>query len=361
MWLNVRWYAEDNTLLREDGAYGPIGVTLTHPFDPNISVAVESIIDPQDSYTKIYEAHYAMTQEWADQLIALGYAPELPLSFDRLTGSVDFTLEDLSFQEPGTYHETFHFVLNNKVAKDNRIPPYGMSYKEARKRNALPVPADQYGCDQPPCSTYDYFDLFTLDPPTVEGGYPADATYATIEMKYQPTSWEYIQFLYLANNGQNAFLAEEGVNLLAAWLSTDMAPPYVMASTVWGSPPVPQAIDMISESLATWSVSKQGQLVSPASTFSSRDNVGIRAHVVDDPDGSPLAGAQVFVEIKDSTDALVVSLQGFSDDAGNADLQWKIPRRQAAGSYTATVTNIIKSGYLFAPGGGQDSVQFTIQ
>jgi hypothetical protein len=60
---------------------------------------------------------------------------------------------------------------------------------------------------------------------------------------YQPTSWEYIQFLYLANNGTdpaqggNAFLGEEGVNMLDAWLSTGMAEPYVMASTTWGTPP----------------------------------------------------------------------------------------------------------------------------
>ncbi len=49
---------------------------------------------------------------------------------------------------------------------------------------------------------------------------------------YQPTSWEYIQFLYLANNGQNAFLASEGMNLLNAWLNTGMAEPML-----W--PPLP--------------------------------------------------------------------------------------------------------------------------
>ena len=54
---------------------------------------------------------------------------------------------------------------------------------------------------------------------------------------YQPTSWEYIQFLYLANNRGNAFLADEGVNMLEAWLNTGMAAPYVMAQTTWGTPP----------------------------------------------------------------------------------------------------------------------------
>ena len=59
--------------------------------------------------------------------------------------------------------------------------------------------------------------------------------------------------------------------------------------------------------------------------------------------------------------AVVVSLQGFSDDAGVAQLQWKIPRRQAAGSYTANVVDIVKSGYDFNPASGVTSVAFTIQ
>jgi hypothetical protein len=59
---------------------------------------------------------------------------------------------------------------------------------------------------------------------------------------YQGTSWEYIQFLYLANNGENAFLGQEGVNMLDAWLNAPsamdplnrtMVPPVVMATIDW--------------------------------------------------------------------------------------------------------------------------------
>jgi hypothetical protein len=138
----------------------------------------------------------------------------------------DVTLGDLAALPPGSEHETFHFVLNNTVVKDNRIPPFGMSSEEARKRNALPVPADQYNGAS---GTYDYFDDVSLNVPT-------GATYATIDLLYQPTSWEYVQFLYLANNGQNPFLADEGAYMLEAWLNTGMAEPYVMASATWGSP-----------------------------------------------------------------------------------------------------------------------------
>ncbi|HKZ87290.1 MAG TPA: fibronectin type III domain-containing protein [Anaerolineae bacterium] len=226
MWLNVKWYDANNALMREDGAYGPLTVAT-----PGVPSPVNTILNLADPNTKIYEAHYAMTQEWANQLLALGYPASLPLSFDRVTGAVDYTLGQLAGQATGTYHETFHFVLNNSVAKDNRIPPYGMSYDEARKRNALPVPADQYG-NPGAGGTYNYWDTITLNP-------PVGAAYATISLLYQPTSWEYVQFLYLANNRQNAFLANEGTNLLQAWLNTGMAAPYVMASATWGTPPAP--------------------------------------------------------------------------------------------------------------------------
>jgi hypothetical protein len=352
MWLNIKWYDSLGGLVREDGAYGPIGVTVPNPAG-GPDVAVESLLDLHDSNLKIYEAHYGMTQEWAQQLVDLSYDLGLVLSYDRYTGLPDFTLGDLAAQPPGADHETFHFVLNNTVVKDNRIPPYGMSYDEARKRNALPVPADQYG-DPGPGGTYDYRAEVDLVPPAPE------AVYATIDLMYQPTSWEYIQFLWLANNGQNPFLADEGINMLEAWLNTGMAQPYVMASTVWGNAPVPPEIDMIVDSLITWSVSKQGAFIAPADTFNPRDTVGIRAHVVDDPGGSPLSGAQVFLEILDPGGSLVISLQGFSDDAGNADLQWKTSRRQGTGLYTAQVVDVIKNGYVFKPGDGE-TVSFTIQ
>jgi hypothetical protein len=349
MWLNIKWYDALGGLVREDGAYGPIGITLPNPAG-GPDVAVKSLIDLHDPNLVIFEAHYGMTQMWAAQLAGLGYPADLALGYDRYNGDPDFTLGQLAASPAGSEHETFHFVLNNTVIKDNRIPPYGMSYEEARKRNALPVPADQYGGT--PGGVYDYWAEIDLVPPAPE------AVYATIDLLYQPTSWEYIQFLYLANDGSNAFLADEGVNLLEAWLNTGMAQPYTMASTVWGNAPIPPTIDMVVDSLTTWSVSKQGSFIAPADTFDPRDTVGIRALVVDSPGGSPLSGAQVFLEILDPAGDLEISLQGFSDDAGNADLQWKTSRRQGAGLYRAEVVDMIKNGYTFV---GQPVVTFTIQ
>jgi hypothetical protein len=154
--------------------------------------------------------------------------PNLPLKFDRLTGAVTATLQDVANQPAGTAHESFHFALNNQILSDKRIPPWRMNREAAQQRNILPVPSDQYG-NPGPTGVYDHFDLVPLNPPPL-------AESAEIELLYQSTSWEYIQFLYLANNEQNAFLGDTGDNLLDTWLNagdatTLMAEPYVIATT----------------------------------------------------------------------------------------------------------------------------------
>jgi len=242
MWLNIKWYDSNGSLLREDGAYGKIGAQVQNPSTGQLA-DVESIIDLNDP--NIFEAHYAMTQEWAATLMAVNaaYYGPIVLSYDRVTGAPGPTIADLAAQAPGSYHETFHFVLNNDVAKDNRIPPYGMDYETARLRNALPVPASQYGGGTAQynglTNVYEYWKVVQLNP-------PANATGADITLYYQGTSWEYIQFLAKANNGQNAFLGNEGVNMLDAWLNADpaapMVPPVVMATATWGDACTPTGV-----------------------------------------------------------------------------------------------------------------------
>ncbi len=347
MWIRTSWYDGVNPdPIQVDGEYGPVATINFNGQD----YVVNSLIDPYSTNnTRRYDTHYGMTQDWAAVLVSLGYSTDLALSYDRYTGAVDATLGQLASGALGTEHETFHFVLNNTVVTDTRIPPYGMSYAEAERRNALPVPDTQYGCD-PSCTTYDYHDYITLNP-------PAGATYATIELIYQPTSWEYIQFLWLGNNKQNAFLANEGDYMLEAWLATNQAEPFVMVSTAWGTEPQPQVTDIYTDTLTTYDVDKQGNWT-PASTIPVRGTVGIIAHVVE-PGPAPVEGAQVFMEIRNSGGALVTSLQGFSDADGNASMTWKTGRNDAD-DYTATVTDIIKSGYEYS-GAGQTSVPFTVQ
>jgi hypothetical protein len=346
MWLNVKWYDSDESLLRQDGEYGALEVTLD-----DSPLTVRTLLDLYDTNTKVYEAHYGMTSDWAAALLALGYSPDLPLGFDRVTGEVDLTLGELA-ADTGSDHETFHFVLNNTVLKDNRIPPYGMRYDDARERNALPVPADQYGAPGLG-GEYDYYDVVGLAP-------PAGAVYATVDLLYQPTSWEYIQFLYLANDRQNPFLADEGVFMLEAWLDTGMAEPHIMASTTWGAAPQPPVQKLVIDSLTTWSVNKQGNLAAPADTFRPRDTVAIVTRVVDG-EGLAIAGSQVFVVVRDSGGNETVSLQGFTDEAGQAVLKWKTSRREVPDAYAAEVVDVINTGYEFDPGSSVLSVSFVIQ
>jgi hypothetical protein len=200
-------------LVREDGAYGPIGRTV-NDLD-GTPHQVDSLLDLEHAI--VYEAKPGMDQQWASQLLSLGYSPSMPLHFNRMTDAVEVTLGQLAAEPAGSAHHTFHFVLNNVVTADNRIPPYGFSYDEARVRNALPVPANQFGAPGPG-GTYRYWDERPLP-------IPARATRAEVHLYYQQTSWEYIHFLWKANDGLNPFLANEGINMLDAWLATGMSAP----------------------------------------------------------------------------------------------------------------------------------------
>lgn len=244
MWLNIKFYDGNGGLLEEIGEWGELPTTATNPVDGQ-PFKPWSIVDLDNPKLKVYEVHPAMTQEWAAVLRSVGYPADMPLSFDRLTGAVDYTLGELAAQAPGTYHETFHFVLNNYVAFDNRIPPYRMSYDEAQKRNSLPVPAAQYGVGTAG-SVYNHWDEVDLSKIAPSGAKSADLT-----LYYQGTSWEYVQFLNNAvdttDDGLGApnpvtpFLAEEGQNYLDAWVNADstygalgpMVPPYTMATAKW--------------------------------------------------------------------------------------------------------------------------------
>jgi len=246
MWVNIKWFDDGDALLREDGAYGTIGTTVANPSGgPDINV--ESILDLDGTNTRIYEAHYAVTRAWAATVEAL-HGSDFELNYDRFSGEVECTVGDFLLDDSdaakkdackGDYLDTFHFTLNNYVSKDNRIPPYGMSFDIAQKRNTLPSPIDQYGGGTAG-STYNYWDEISLNP-------PVNADHARIELLYQGTSWEYIQFLNLANDQQNEFLGQEGINMLDAWLNatTSMDPlqrtmvaPVVMAGIDWVGAPV---------------------------------------------------------------------------------------------------------------------------
>jgi hypothetical protein len=250
MWLNIKWYDNQGVEMTADevGAWGDLPTTATNPVG-GATFTPKSIVNLEDPRLKVYEVHPAMTKEWADVLLSVGYPSDMPLSFDRLTGQTDYTLGQLAAQAAGTYHETFHFALNNHVAFDNRIPPYQMSYDEAQKRNSLPVPANQYGGT--PGGVYQHWDEFDIKAMAPQGARSANLT-----LYYQGTSWEYVQFLNNAvdttDDGLGApnpvtpFLADEGKNFLDAWVNAvdangqTMVPPFAMATATWSGDCIPE-------------------------------------------------------------------------------------------------------------------------
>ena len=340
MWLNIKWFDANGALMdREDGAYGPLfdgngaPVMVANPADETgqTLVQVESILNLDDTNTRIYEAHYSMTKEWAEILLITGKPRNFVLSYDRNTGAVDYTLGNLADQAASTeeavsFHETFHFALNNHVAEDNRIPPYGMSYDEAQKRNALPVPANQYGVDidlNADVRTYNYWDLLDLNALK-----PTDAVFAEIDLLYQGTSWEYIQFLYKANDGTNAFLGQEGVNMLEAWINAEvpvamevggdrkMVPPVVMASITWGTPPGNSVPTCSIDTPAGDTTIIKGGSISYAGTATDSDGT-IASYSWTFPGGSPASStAEVPVSVSYSTSGIYETIFTATDDRG---------------------------------------------
>jgi len=221
MWLNLRWFdAGDNELTAfENGAYGPLG-NVVSDLDGD-AFDVLSILDP--TTTKVYQAKPAMTKEWADTLLGFGYPGDMVLEWDRLANTSGMTLAQLAAEPAATRHPTFHFVLNNAVYNDNRIPPFGMDYDEAWRRGCLPEPETQFG-DPGSGGVYDYWD-------DVPFNIPPGAARVEVQLFYQSTSWEYVQFLWLQNDEADAFLGQEGVNMLDAWLNTGMSAPFPMGTT----------------------------------------------------------------------------------------------------------------------------------
>jgi hypothetical protein len=123
---------------------------------------------------------------------------------------------------------------------------------------------------------------------------PMDAVYATIDLLYQGTSWEYIQFQRKGNNSSNVFLGEKGVYMLDAWINADVpvamqvggdrqiVPPVVMASTARGTPPTvnvpPGAVN------GSNTTAQDTQLSAPAPGVLANDS---------DTDGDPLTAVYV--------------------------------------------------------------------
>jgi hypothetical protein len=153
----------------------------------------------------------------------------------------------------GETEGTFHFVLATGRYKDNRIPPKGFDIGSAAARLSQPVwEGDNYP------------DYFTNDEYT--GGYdevnltmPTGADRVEVNLYYQVTSREYIQFLAdqingnattLTKNYPNAYIAQTdpffaklkawGNTIWSLWANNKDLPgaaPYLMTSAEWEGQP----------------------------------------------------------------------------------------------------------------------------
>lgn len=174
MWLQVEGYDDTGTLVYSSGAYDVATAVLTgYGTDPTL---------------KVYESKQGLTQNWADEF-------GLPAG------------------------ESFHFILNNMVVSDNRIPPRGYAFDTFNAGGAAPHTAGQ-----PDPTLYadgQYWDTTYYQlPDTVVTG--------TVRLLYQVASDEYIEFL-LENNPDPDNPDNNGQILFDLWEMTERSRPEIMA------------------------------------------------------------------------------------------------------------------------------------
>ncbi len=234
-WIGVRWYDAAANLIHEDGAYDP----------------ATALLDGES--TRVYEAHPGMSAEWARLLLQVGYEPALPLTFD-LEGRATSSLADLASGALGDAVPTFHFVLNNTMVDDHRIPPFGFEPAEAALRNALPVPGDAY-----PLLASGKLQHWDDAPFPV----PIGAARAEVQVYYQSTSREYAEFLRHANT-TNA----RGQQFYQAWLNNGMSPPEPLLApggtpqpVFWDAPPCPGPPGPVGATLTAAAGKRPGEVV----------------------------------------------------------------------------------------------------
>jgi hypothetical protein len=162
IWINLKAYDINNNLVYESGAYDAASGVLV-----------------KDDDIKVYE-------------IKPGLSPAIAAALGLPAG------------------ESFHFVLNDTVYGDNRIPPRGFTNTEFEEIQSPPV-AHAYADGQ-------YWDetKYVL---------PEDANFVEVALLYQPTTKEYIEFLRDANNTNSA-----GDDLYDAWVTQGKCPPATIVS-----------------------------------------------------------------------------------------------------------------------------------
>ncbi|MGH7818857.1 MAG: multiheme c-type cytochrome, partial [Candidatus Binatia bacterium] len=152
---------------------------------------------------------------------------------------------------------SFHFILNNVILKDNRIPPEGFDVARAAAEAAVIV-RDERDCDgyvaafgaegsaahEAACDDLDFSgsgegesdgkDVVFYDLSSA----PAPVAKVDVTLRYQTASKEYIDFLTDPNNTGD-YTDRFTLGLKLAWQLTGMSPPVAMRSVVGCAPGPP--------------------------------------------------------------------------------------------------------------------------
>jgi hypothetical protein len=167
MWLNLVAYDAADQPIYTSGHYDPSTGILQH-----------------DGALALYEAE-------------LGISPGLAQAIGETSGA------------------SFHFVLNDSVYKDTRIPPLGFTNAAFAAFGGVPVDPEQPG-DR-------YADGQNWDDPAY--GLPSETRKVITTLYYQTTSKEYITFLRDSNHTDNA-----GQVMYDLWANNGRAAPVAMTS-----------------------------------------------------------------------------------------------------------------------------------
>ncbi len=171
MWVNVKFVGSFGKVIKEVGKYDKTKSSIWGK-----DVTVPTLLDPEG--TVVYEVKPGLSE---------GQAKTFKL-------------------EPGP---SFHFVLNDVITKDNRIPPRGFNNAAFAEHLSAPVGVE-YADGQ-------HWDDVELD-------VPAGTKKIVAKLMYQSVSWEYIKFLAEENKTD-----DWGKRLYEAWQKTGHCKPSVMA------------------------------------------------------------------------------------------------------------------------------------
>jgi len=172
MWIRARFYSASGATLHEIGRYGMQKDRLFGE-----EVEVPTLLDPNQ--TRVYEC-------------LPGISPAQAAKFGKAPG------------------KSFHFVLNDIIVKDNRIPPRGFRNDAFAAHLSQPVGA-LYADGQ-------HWDEIALE-------LPPGCARVEVALMYQSVTWEYIQFLAEENHTD-----DWGRRLYAIWQQTGQCPPVAIAS-----------------------------------------------------------------------------------------------------------------------------------